>query len=103
MKNENRQIKRERRCLNKNNSPFSTSFFRGYDNMNVLLCSINTLKLLSDIFVVEVGQHFYWQIGGFLIHAQVLITSWVVIAILGFNNSSYSKSANHSHFQSKFI
>jgi len=28
------------------------------------------------------GQHFYWQIGGFLVHVQVLITSWVVIAIL---------------------
>ncbi|KAK9661914.1 hypothetical protein RND81_O076100 [Saponaria officinalis] len=31
---------------------------------------------------VEVGQHFYWQIGGFQIHGQVLITSWVVITIL---------------------
>jgi len=68
--------------LNKNNSLFSTSFFRGQDNMNVLLCSINTLKRLYDISAVEVGQHFYWQIGGFLVHAQVLITSWVVIAIL---------------------
>ncbi|KAK7236666.1 hypothetical protein RIF29_45380 [Crotalaria pallida] len=50
--------------------------------MNVLLCSINTLKRLYDISAVEVGQHFYWQIGGFQVHAQVLITSWVVIAIL---------------------
>jgi F-type H+-transporting ATPase subunit a len=31
---------------------------------------------------VEVGQHLYWQIGGFQVHAQVLITSWIVIAIL---------------------
>uniref|UniRef100_K3YC00 Uncharacterized protein n=1 Tax=Setaria italica TaxID=4555 RepID=K3YC00_SETIT len=37
---------------------------------------------LYDIPGVEVGQHFYWQIGGFQIHAQVLITSWVVITIL---------------------
>ncbi|KAF4390280.1 hypothetical protein F8388_019935 [Cannabis sativa] len=51
-------------------------------NMNFLLCSINTLKVLYDISGVEVGQHFYWQIGGFQVHAQVLITSWVVIAIL---------------------
>ncbi|KAE9607927.1 putative H(+)-transporting two-sector ATPase [Lupinus albus] len=50
--------------------------------MNVLLCSINTLKRLYDISAVEVGQHFYWQIGDFQVHAQVLITSWVVIAIL---------------------
>ena len=50
--------------------------------MDVLSCSINTLKGLYDISGVEVGQHFYWQIGGFQVHAQVLITSWVVIAIL---------------------
>ncbi|KAB2605738.1 ATP synthase CF0 subunit IV [Pyrus ussuriensis x Pyrus communis] len=50
--------------------------------MNVLLCSIKTLKGLYDISGVEVGQHFYWQIGSFQVHAQVLITSWVVIAIL---------------------
>ncbi len=31
---------------------------------------------------MEVGQHLYWQIGGFQVHAQVLITSWIVIAIL---------------------
>ena len=50
--------------------------------MNVISCSINTLNGLYDISGVEVGQHFYWQIGGFQVHAQVLITSWVVIAIL---------------------
>nr|YP_007374787.1 ATP synthase subunit a [Ophioglossum californicum]AGC26700.1 ATP synthase subunit a [Ophioglossum californicum]QXF60073.1 ATP synthase CF0 A subunit [Ophioglossum vulgatum] len=37
---------------------------------------------LYQISSVEVGQHFYWQIGGFQVHAQVLITSWVVIVIL---------------------
>ncbi|KAI5678817.1 hypothetical protein M9H77_09767 [Catharanthus roseus] len=47
--------------------------------MNVLA---NTLKGLYDVSGVEVGQHFYWQIGGFQVHGQVLITSWVVIAIL---------------------
>ncbi|CAN6445165.1 unnamed protein product [Victoria cruziana] len=50
--------------------------------MNVLSCSINTLKGLYEISGMEVGQHFYWKIGGFQVHAQVLITSWVVIAIL---------------------
>ncbi|CAL5214709.1 unnamed protein product [Lathyrus oleraceus] len=50
--------------------------------MNVLLCYINTLNRFYDISVVEVGQHFYWKIGDFQVHAQVLITSWVVIAIL---------------------
>jgi F-type H+-transporting ATPase subunit a len=43
--------------------------------MNITPCSIKTLKGLYDISGVEVGQHFYWQIGGFQIHAQVLITS----------------------------
>jgi F-type H+-transporting ATPase subunit a len=52
------------------------------DNMNVIPCSINTFKGLYDISGVEVGQHLYWQIGGLQVHAQVLITSWVVIAIL---------------------
>ncbi|XP_048231394.1 ATP synthase subunit a, chloroplastic-like [Ricinus communis] len=51
-------------------------------NVHVLSCSINTLKGLYDISGVKVGQHFYWKIGGFQVHAQVLITSWVVIAIL---------------------
>ncbi|KAK9661855.1 hypothetical protein RND81_O082500 [Saponaria officinalis] len=51
--------------------------------MNILSYSINTLnKGLYDMSGVEVGQHFYWQIGGFQIHGQVLITSWVVITIL---------------------
>nr|YP_010881326.1 ATP synthase CF0 A subunit [Moerckia flotoviana]WIA67278.1 ATP synthase CF0 A subunit [Moerckia flotoviana] len=31
---------------------------------------------------VEVGQHFYWQLGDFQVHAQVLITSWIVATIL---------------------
>ncbi|CAH9117285.1 unnamed protein product, partial [Cuscuta epithymum] len=37
---------------------------------------------LYEISGVEVGQHLYWQIGNFLVHGQVLITSWVVIGIL---------------------
>uniref|UniRef100_A0ACD5TP39 Uncharacterized protein n=1 Tax=Avena sativa TaxID=4498 RepID=A0ACD5TP39_AVESA len=50
--------------------------------MNIIPCSIKTLKGLHDISGVEVGKHFYWQIGGFQIHSQVLITSWIVITIL---------------------
>ncbi|GFP83151.1 ATP synthase subunit a chloroplastic, partial [Phtheirospermum japonicum] len=33
--------------------------------INVLSCSINTLKELYDIFGVEVDQNFYCQIGVF--------------------------------------
>nr|YP_010760311.1 ATP synthase CF0 subunit IV [Cuscuta pacifica]WEY30299.1 ATP synthase CF0 subunit IV [Cuscuta pacifica] len=50
--------------------------------MNVLSCSINNLKELYGLAGVEVGQHFYWQIGTLQVHGQVLITSWVVIALL---------------------
>ncbi|TYH51417.1 hypothetical protein ES332_D10G272500v1 [Gossypium tomentosum] len=42
----------------------------------------NALNGLYDISGVEVNQYFYWQIAGFQFHAQVLITSWVIIAIL---------------------
>nr|YP_009732762.1 ATP synthase CF0 subunitIV [Buxbaumia aphylla]QHU77104.1 ATP synthase CF0 subunitIV [Buxbaumia aphylla] len=43
---------------------------------------ISTFNDLYEISGVEVGQHFYWQIGHFQVHAQVLITSWIVIVIL---------------------
>lgn len=39
---------------------------------------------LFEISEVSVGQHFYWQIGDYQVHGQVLITSWVVFVILGF-------------------
>nr|AYQ95257.1 ATP synthase CF0 A subunit [Trochiscia hystrix] len=37
---------------------------------------------LLDIAEVSVGQHFYWQIGAYEVHGQVLITSWIVLGIL---------------------
>jgi len=43
---------------------------------------INTNNFIYEISGVEVGQHLYWQIGNFEVHAQVLITSWIVIGIL---------------------
>ena len=39
----------------------------------------NTFILLSEI---EVGEHFYWNIAGFLVHGQVLVVIWFVFAIL---------------------
>ena len=50
--------------------------------MNVISSSIRAYNVLFEISAVEVGQHLYWQIVGLQIHAQVLITSWIVIAIL---------------------
>jgi len=37
---------------------------------------------LLEIAEVAVGQHYYWKLGEFQLHGQVLITTWVVIAIL---------------------
>jgi len=37
---------------------------------------------LFQIAAVEIGQHFYWYIGDFQIHGQVLLNSWFVIAVI---------------------
>ena len=39
-------------------------------------------NVLYQLSAVEVGQHLYWQVANLEVHAQVLITSWIVIAIL---------------------
>jgi F-type H+-transporting ATPase subunit a len=39
----------------------------------------STFTLLAD---AEVGKHFYWNIAGSLVHGQVLVVIWFVIAIL---------------------
>ncbi len=47
---------------------------------------------IYTISEVAVGQHFYWQLGPYEVHGQVLLTSWVVgliivtLAILGNSN-----------------
>jgi len=50
--------------------------------MQISEFSIKNINCMYEISGVEVGQHFFWQIGNFEIHAQVLITSWIVISIL---------------------
>lgn len=40
------------------------------------------LSSIYELGAVEVGQHFYWTIGGYEVHGQVLINSWVVIGLL---------------------
>jgi F-type H+-transporting ATPase subunit a len=39
----------------------------------------NTFTLLAN---TEVGKHFYWSIGGALVHGQVLVVVWFVVSIL---------------------
>ncbi|MUH01746.1 F0F1 ATP synthase subunit A [Scytonema sp. UIC 10036] len=36
----------------------------------------------SPLASLEVGHHFYWQLGNLKLHGQVFLTSWFVIAIL---------------------
>lgn len=40
---------------------------------------INNSLLLAN---VEIGTHYYWNIGGLILHGQVFIVSWVVITLL---------------------
>jgi F-type H+-transporting ATPase subunit a len=37
---------------------------------------------IYDISSVEVGEHFYWTFGEYQVHGQVLINSWIVIALI---------------------
>jgi len=40
------------------------------------------LNPLSEIAEVSVGKHYYWQLGDYQVHGQVLIMSWIVLAII---------------------
>jgi len=39
-------------------------------------------NILFDVSEVSIGQHYYWTIAGYTVHGQVLITSWLVLAII---------------------
>nr|AOC61400.1 CF0 subunit IV of ATP synthase [Rhexinema sarcinoideum] len=44
---------------------------------------INTpSNFLFDVAEVSVGKHYYWQIGEYSVHGQVLLTSWFVFAVI---------------------
>ena len=40
------------------------------------------MNVLFEISEVSVGKHWFWQIGGYEAHGQVLVMSWVVFAII---------------------
>ena len=46
------------------------------------LLSISTLQPLFDLSEVSVGKHYYWDIGGFQVHGQVLLVSWFVLGLI---------------------
>ncbi|BAU07524.1 MULTISPECIES: F0F1 ATP synthase subunit A [Fischerella] len=45
---------------------------------------LNFLNFFNSVTLaeLEVGHHFYWQLGNLKLHGQVFLTSWFVIAIL---------------------
>jgi F-type H+-transporting ATPase subunit a len=46
--------------------------------MLTVLNTFNPLPLAS----LEVGKHFYWEVGGLKLHGQIFLTSWFVIGLL---------------------
>jgi F-type H+-transporting ATPase subunit a len=38
--------------------------------------------MFFSLAAVEVGTHLYWNIGSFVFHGQVLLITWLVIAII---------------------
>lgn len=44
---------------------------------------ILTFQPLFDVSEVSVGKHFYWEIAGYQLHGQVLLTSWFVLLVIG--------------------
>jgi F-type H+-transporting ATPase subunit a len=38
--------------------------------------------MFFSLAAVEVGEHFYWSIAGLTVHGQVLLVTWLVIAII---------------------
>lgn len=43
---------------------------------------IFNLNFILKIASVEIGQHFYWSLGDWEVHGQVLINTWIVIALI---------------------
>nr|YP_010020699.1 ATP synthase subunit a [Ulva rigida]QOK35618.1 ATP synthase subunit a [Ulva rigida]QWL15248.1 ATP synthase subunit a [Ulva rigida] len=43
---------------------------------------LSEVNLLFDSAEISLGQHYYWEIGGYSIHGQVLMVSWFVFALI---------------------
>ncbi|CAG7901060.1 unnamed protein product [Brassica rapa] len=74
--------------------------------MNVLSCSINKLikKGLYEISDVEVGQHFYWQIGGIPSPcASPYYLLGCTCYLIRLRSSSGSQSTYHSNWRPKLL
>ncbi len=47
-----------------------------------MMSNLLDMNLALPLAELEVGQHFYWQIGGYYVHGQVFITTWFVVGAL---------------------
>merc|ERR1712003_287059 len=55
----------------------------GYANQKFhYLLRVYCLFMFFSLAAVEVGTHLHWNLGGFVFHGQVLLITWLVIAII---------------------
>ena len=40
------------------------------------------MNILYTLSAVEIGQHFYWTIGNYHVHGQVLMNTWIVLSLI---------------------
>jgi len=50
--------------------------------MDMLSLSHHLFKVPLSLAELDIGQHFYWELGNFKLHGQVFLTSWFAIALL---------------------
>lgn len=66
-----------------------------------------TQFLIGEISELSVGQHWYWTIGDYKAHGEVLVTTWVVLAlIVGFSlraNSNIKKTPDGLQNVSEYV
>lgn len=60
------------------------------------------IHFLFDISQVAVGEHYYWNVGNYALHGQILLVSWFVfalIALVSFLGNSQLKPIPETGFQ----
>jgi F-type H+-transporting ATPase subunit a len=60
------------------------------------------VSFLFDVAAVSVGEHYYWQLGNYQVHGQVLLCSWFVftcIAIVSFLGNNQLQPIPQTGFQ----
>lgn len=63
--------------------------------------NLNTI-FLFDVASLSVGEHYYWSLGGYTVHGQVLLVSWFVfglIAIVSFLGNKQLDPVPNNGFQ----